>query len=300
VRAAGTLLALAVAVLLAACGGSDEVDPDLVFVSTRDGAYALYGLDTSGGGEERLTEAEVDASTPEGLFFQTDPAWSPDGRRIAFASKRSGTFDLYAMGADGTGTRRLTSTKEDDGQPAWSTDGSRIVFARGTSPRLFVMDAAGSGARRLTDDDADEGEPAWSPDGRWIAYVRKTPGTSIRELWLVRPDGSQRRRLTELGSVAQGPTWSPDGRQLAFSSNAGERPFAVHTVGVDGRGLRRLTSGEDAVEPAWSPDGSTIAFSREGALVAIDVETGEEQTLTEPENNDSSPAWRPDSTDGDD
>ena len=79
-------------------------------------------------------------------------------------------------------------------QPTWSPDGDRIAFARGASSRLFVMDADGSGARRVTDEEAEESEPAWSPDGRSIAYVRRTPGTSIRELWLVRPDGSQRRR----------------------------------------------------------------------------------------------------------
>ena len=68
-------------------------------------------------------------------------------------SKRSGTFDLYAMDADGSGTRQLTSTKEDDGAAGLVPDGEQIVFARGTPTRLFVMDADGSGARRLTDED---------------------------------------------------------------------------------------------------------------------------------------------------
>ena len=293
------LATLAAALVLASCGGSDEADPELVFVSTRDGEYALFAMSASGDGERRLTEADVEPSSPQALFFQTEPAWSPDGSTIAFASKRAGTFDLYAMDADGSGTRQLTSTSADDVQPAWSPDGERIVFARGTSPRLVVMDADGSAARRLTDDDAEEGEPAWSPDGRSIVYVRRRPGTSIRELWVVRADGTQSRRLTELGGVVQGPAWAPDGRRLAFSSNAGERAYAIHVVGIDGTGVRRLTSGEDAFDPDWSPDGATIAFSRGGAIVAIDVETGDERLLTDPENNDSSPAWRPDSTDDD-
>ena len=57
--------------------------------------------------------------------------------------------------------------------------------------------------------------------------------------------------------------------------------------------MRLVTSGEDSIEPAWSPDGKTIAFSEAGAIVTIDVATGEERTLTDPENNDSSPAWKP-------
>ena len=64
-------------------------------------------------------------------------------------------------------------------------------------------------------------------------------------------------------------------------------------MGVDGKDVRLVTSGEDSFEPDWSPDGKTIAFSEAGAIVAIDLETGEERTLTDPEQNDSSPAWKP-------
>ncbi len=123
--------------------------------------------------------------------------------------------------------------------------------------------------------------------------MRKAPGSSIRELWLVRPDGSQRRPLTKLNGVAQAPAWSPDGLRIAFSGNVDGKRFDIYTVAADGKDVQLVTSGEDSFEPAWSPDGKTIAFSEGGAIVAIDVENGEEQTLTEPENNDSSPAWKP-------
>jgi Tol biopolymer transport system component len=293
VRAAGPLVAFGTALLLAACGGSESTDSDLAFVSTRDGDYAIYGVGASGGEEKRLSDAEGDPSTPQGLFFQTEPAWSPDGTTIAFASKRSGSFDLYAMSADGSGTRRLTSTKEDDGQPTWSPDGDRIAFARGTQTRLFVMAADGSGARRLTNDEVEEGEPAWSPDGRWIAYVRREPGSSVRELWLVHPDGSQPRQLTKLGGVAQAPAWSPDGRRIAFSANSSGKGFDIYTIGVDGKDVKLMTSRDDSFEPSWSPNGKTIAFSAGGALFLIDIANGEERMLTDPDNNDSSPAWAP-------
>ena len=298
-RAAALLVALGTALLLAACGGSEPADPDLVFVSTRDGDYAVYGVGASGGEEERLTDAEVDPATPQGLFFQIDPAWSPDGTTIAFASKRGGSLDVYAMSADGSGTRRLTSTKEDEAQPTWSPDGDRIAFARGASSRVFVMDADGSGAHRLTDAEAEEAEPAWSPDGRWIAYARREPGSSIRELWLVHPDGSQPRRLTRLRGVAQAPAWSPDGRRIVFSANVSGKGFDIYMIGVDGREVKLVTSRDDSFEPSWSPDGKTIAFSSVGALFLIDLENGEERMLTDPDNNDSSPAWAP-RTEGED
>jgi TolB protein len=293
VRAARALLALGTALLLAACGGPDEANADLVFVSTRDGDYAIYAVSATGGGEHRLTDAHGDAATPSGLFFQIEPAWSPDGSTIAFASKRSGNFDLYAMSADGSGTRRLTSTKEDDTQPTWSPDGDRIAFARGAPSRIFVMNADGSNAHRVTDEQAEEGEPAWSPDGHSIAYVRREPGSSIREVWLVGPDGSQRRRLTKLNGVAQAPAWSPDGRQIAFSANTTSNRFDIYTIGADGKGARLMTSRDDSIEPAWSPDGKTIVFAEGGALVVIDVANGDESRLTDPDDNDSSPAWAP-------
>jgi TolB protein len=262
-------------------------------VSTRDGDYAIYAMSAEGDDQQRLTDTDVDPSTPQGLLFQTEPAWSPDGSTIAFVSKRSGSSDLYAMGADGSGTRRLTSTEDDDAQPDWSPDGERIVFARGTPARLFVMDADGTGARRLTAGQAEETEPSWAPDGSWIAHSRREPGTSIRELWLVRPDGAEPHPLTKLGGVAQAPAWSPDGLRIVFSADVGDGRFDIYTVGADGKNVRPVTSGEDSFEPAWSPDGKTIAFSEAGAIVAIDVGTGEERTLTDPANNDSSPTWRP-------
>jgi Tol biopolymer transport system component len=294
VRGAAPLVALGLALVLASCGGgSKETDPALIFVSTRDGEYALFGMSASGSNEQRLTDVEVDPSTPQGLLFQTEPAWSPDSSTIAFVSKRSGTSDLYAMNADGSGTRPLTSTKEDDTHPSWSPDATRIVFARGTSGRLYVMNAAGTGARRLTGEDAEETEPAWAPDGSSIAYVHRAPGTSIRELWLVRPDGSQPRPLTKLGGVVQGPSWSPDGDRIVFSANVRDGGFDIYMVRTDGKGVHSLTSGEDAFEPAWSPDGKSIAFSEGGAIRALDLANGEERTLTDPKNNDSSPAWKP-------
>ena len=293
VQALVAAFAAGVATLLSACGGSGDPRPDLLLVSTRDGDYAIYALDADGSRQERLSEAEVDASSARGLFFQTDPAWSPDGRSIAFASKRAGSFDIYVMGADGTGVRRLTSGREDDGHPAWSPDGRRIGFDRGESGDHYVVSRDGRGGRALSDDPAPETEPAWSPDGRSIAYVRRTPGTEVRELWLMRPDGTGQRRLTSLRATSISPAWSPEGTRIAFASNAVEGLYDIFTLTLGKKDARRLTlTGPDAFDPAWSPDGSRIAFSRGGSILTVDLE-GNVEELTDPDNNDSSPAWNP-------
>jgi Tol biopolymer transport system component len=291
-----TLAALAVGCLLAAsgCGGSGPSGDDIAFVSSRDGDYAIYLMDADGSGEGRVTDERGDTSTGAGVQFQTDPAWSPDGTRIAFASAREGTFDVYVMNADGTDTKRLTSTNENDRGPSWSPDGSRIAFSRSSDGgQVWVMNADGTGARRLTDELAEEGEPSWSPDGRWIAYTHRASGTDIREIWVARPDGTGRRGVTKLEARSYAPDWAPDSQHLAFSANRGGVRYDIYTIGVDGKDLRRpVRSPTDAFEPSWSPDGTEIAFTRDGAIVVTTL-SGVERQLTDPRDNDSSPAWNP-------
>ncbi len=293
----GVAVAACVTTLLAACASSDGGSVDLLLVSTRDGDYAIYTMSADGGSEKRLTDDAGDPSTPRGLFFQVEPAWSPDGRRIAFSSKREGSFDLYAMEADGTATARLTATPADDRDPGWSPDSRRIVFSRGAPGDLYVMDADGSSVRRLVATPAHDAQPAWSRDGRWIVFTRRAPGTSIRELWLVRPDGTGSRQLTSLEAVTDAPAWSPDGTRIAFATNVDNVQFDIYSTASTGRDRRRVTvTAEDTFEPAWSTDGATIAYSEGGAIYSkrvVDDQYAEGERLTDAANNDSSPEWRP-------
>ena len=296
----GAALAAGATLLLVGCHASGEPKSsgrsgkpaDLLFVSSRQGAYAIYVMAANGSGQRTLTRGSVgEGSSPQLLFFQVDPAWSPNGRSIAFRSTRDGSSHIFVMKADGSGTRRLTSTKADDADPSWSPDGKRIAFARGAFADIYVIGTNGSGLRRLTDDPAWETDPSWSPDGHWIAYVHREPGQPIREIWLIRPDGSGRHQLTRLSASSYSPAWSPDGKRLAFSSNVVGTTWDIYTIGVDGHGLRRVTrSAGDDFGPAWSPDGKTIAFSRGGSIITVD---SKEKTLTKASGNDSSPAWRP-------
>ncbi|CAN5120714.1 hypothetical protein BH09ACT13_BH09ACT13_10620 [soil metagenome] len=288
------LVATGIALFLAACGGEEEARPDLAFVSTRDGDYAIFEMNSDGKAERRLTDANPDTSSPAGLFFQIEPAWSPDGTRIAFSSRRAGTFDIYVLNADGTGTRLLTSTKENDSHPTWSPEGNQIAFARSGSGDIYVMNADGSDIRRILDPLAEEADPAWSPDGAWIAYVRKTPDSLVQEVWLARPDGSERHALTSQAAKTFTPAWSPDSKRIAFATNVGDTQFDIYTIGVDGKGLRRLTvSKDDTFEPSWSPDGTTIAYSEGGAIYLTDAAGEAADRITDGANNDSSPVWNP-------
>jgi TolB protein len=290
-RSLGVLCA-AVAAVLGGCGGDEQARPDLAFVSTRDGDYAIFEMNADGGAQQRLTPREDDVSSPGRLFFQIEPAWSPDATRIAFSSRRSGTFDVFTMSADGTQSEQLTSGKPNDSHPSWSADGEQIAFARDGD--LYVMGADGAGARRISDPLAEEREPAWSPDGQWIVYVRRTPGTTARELWLMRPDGTGKRAVTSQQAVAATPAWSPDSSRIVFASNDEGEIYALYTIGIDGKELRKVVpTALDNFEPSWSPDGSRIAYFEDGAIYSVELGSREVDKLTDSENNDSSPVWNP-------
>lgn len=236
---------------------------------------------------KRLTKEKGDPSTREGLYFQVEPAWSPDGSSIAFASLRDGTSHIFVMNADGTGTRRLTDGKQDDDHPSWSVDGTRIVFSR--EGALFVVPARGGPARRVGRWLGSAADPAWSPDGSRIAYDYRKPGYSIREIYVMRVDGSGIRQLTKLQRVSAFPAWSPDGRRIAFESDA-TGTEEIYTIRADGTDLRKVTqSAVGAIQPAWTPDGK-LGFSRDGTIWLDDDGT---QTQITSGQNDSNPVWRP-------
>jgi Tol biopolymer transport system component len=293
VRRVGVVVALA-ALLVAGCGGSSRPKgpPALIFVSVKDGDYAIFGAEADGSHAYRLTKEKGDPAIPGGLFFQVQPAWSPDGRKIAFSSGRDGTAHLFVMDTDGTGTRRLTDTDQGDEMPSWSADGKRIVFSR--EGAIFEIPAAGGTGHRVGHGTGNAQNPVFSPDGRRIAYDYRKPGFTNREIYVMNADGTGIRPVTNLRYVSGIPAWSPDGKTLAFQSNLRGKRFQIYTIGVDGRGLRQITQAPAntyAIQPAWTPDGKAVGYSRDGAIWTS--ENGTETQLTSGKNVDSKPAWRP-------
>jgi Tol biopolymer transport system component len=284
------LVAVLAASLVAGCGGSSPKGPRaMVLVSVKDGDYAIFGADADGRHARRLTKEKGDSSTPRGLLFQLQPAWSPDGQKIAFSSARDGIAHIYVMNADGTGTHRLTDTPKGDEHPSWSADGKRIIFSR--EGALFAAPAGGGKARRVGRGFGSALDPAYSPDGKLIAYDYRKPGFENREIFVMNADGTGIRAVTKLGGSSGLPAWSPDGKTLGFQSNANLDHYEVFTVAVDGTNVHQVTSsGIDAIQPSYTPQGD-IGFSRDGAIW---VDDGKDETrLTSGKNVETNPVWRP-------
>jgi TolB protein len=288
------VLAALAALLVAGCGGSHPKGPPaLLFVSTKDGDYALFGAKADGSDVYRLTKEKGNPSSPAGLFFQIEPAWSTDGKNIAFVSGRDGHGHVYVMSPDGTGTRRVTDTAKDDSHPTWSPGGKWIAFSR--EGALFRVPAAGGPATRLLNNaPGHAADPEYSPDGKLLAYDYRRPGYESREVYVIAADGSGKpRQLTHLSWVSGYPAWSPDGTKIAFMSTAygDHRHNQIYTVAAAGgrpNVLTRMTT--DSIQPAWTPDGA-VSFSRDGAIWVL--QNGQETQLTSGDNNDSAPAWNP-------
>ncbi len=193
-----------------------------------------------------------------------DPVVSPDGRRLAFSSSRTGNREIYVADATTGRLRRVTaSPRLVDQKPAWSPDGRRIAWqagAPGQPADVFVMRADGGKKRRLVSGPSHDIDPAWSPDGTRIAFASNRNGGF--DLWAVPRAGGEPELLLDAPGAARAPAWSPDGTRLAYSE-AGEGATSIWILRLGTPEPSRVTgSRQEDLRPDWSPDGKRLAFIR--------------------------------------
>ena len=253
---------------LTTSGAGTDFDPDLspdarhVVFRTSRGRYAsdpngiglegIFVVDT-----ETRRERQIQPRTG-GLF----PAWSPDGRKIAFSGvpRRGATLDtLHLMNTDGSDVVDLGPPGE---CATWSPDGSKLAFCSHHGDgnwAIWVINRYGTGLRQLThptliEPAGSHGDSpgAWSPDGRRIVYTSDVDGDN--ELFVMNADGSDQHRLTHFAGGDDANAWLPDGR-IVFAHFAGDEPLPQwYVIRPDETGLASLPQLDGAGDPlSWLP-----------------------------------------------
>jgi uncharacterized repeat protein (TIGR01451 family) len=318
--AAAVGAAIAQPVLVAGAGpaSATETGPKIAFASYRNSAFPapeadILVMDPDGSNATALTH---DANNERNSF---DPAWSPDGRKIAFTSDRAastefGSIDIWVMNADGSDPQQLTTmgAGASASGPTWSPDGSKIAYE--AAGGISVMNADGTGQTLITPGDSTAQQPAWSPDGFRIAFLTLrhdgSDWTTFNwELYVMNADGSGQTRLTSTPVRVHDshPAWSPDGMKIAYESfvvnlNSTAEDSDIFVINADGTNPTPLTAGpEYEARPAWSPDGSKIVFDQTypcfddcfpRRLVVMNAD-GSGQTPFADSFHDFSPEWQP-------
>jgi dipeptidyl aminopeptidase/acylaminoacyl peptidase len=295
-------VAAALATALVFPGGADAALPG------RDGLIAfkrfvgpqpgqIYLVRPDGSGLRRLTHRRQGAGAP---------AWSPDGRRIAFeGTPPRGGVHVYVKRLGRGGERDVTRGTGTFHDPTWSPGGRGIAVVRlqvraGVPSDSIVVVAPNGGRMRTVYESRGQSlsDPSWSPDSRTIAFVQTDTDLQGADpnLYTVPAAGGTPQRLTDTGSQVQ-PDWSPDGRLLAYAWDPTGGWNDIRVIHPDATGDAPITDDLNVPDgsPAWAPSGTRIAISRLGRIWTIAPDgSGLRQVTNGPAGaGDDEPSWQP-------
>src|SRR5215470_4581177 len=258
-------LALTAGLILAQAGAARAT------LAGRDGRIAfwdfntgqIYAVNPDGTGLAQLTHVAKHQTA-------ADPAWSPDGRHIAFASDMTGPVRLWIMDANGSHARMVAGDQPSaaDILPTYTPDGRRLVFSRcimGDHCAIYSIRVDGTHLRALTRLRAHADlRASVSPDGRQIAFARFGANGIIGQIYVMNADGSDAHAITPPALEGFAPDWSPTGKLITFTSNCCRPGSNVYVMHPDGTGIRRLTHTpfpHDSFQSAYAPQADRIVFA---------------------------------------
>src|SRR5262245_16565756 len=256
----------------------------------------IYRLALKSGSENVPPLASLIVSTA----FEASPRYSPDGKRIAFVSNRSGSDEIWVCDSDGENPIRLTSFRGPlAGSPSWSPDGKQIVFDSRPDGNadIYVVSVDGGQSRRLTADPAEDIVPSWSRDGRWIYFTsnrfsegrfaegKSAEGGSGRlQIWKMPADGGEAVQMTRQGGFE--PMESPDGRWLYFTQDRGSSSIWRMPTAAAGAEAPLFDFHQKNYSRVWTVTGEGVYFAvassnTRSTIKFFSFSTGAEKTVAE-------------------
>ncbi len=247
-----------------------------------------------------LKVADADGYDPQTIVTSKEPlmspAWSPDGRRLAYVSFENKRPSIYVQEVFTGKRKKVTSYRGINGAPAWSPNGRKLALtlSKDGSPDIYVLDLASRGLTRLTNHYAIDTEPAWSPDGRHIVFTSDRGGKP--QIYRVPASGGGVERITYDGDYNARASYSPDGKTLTMVTRQSGQ-FRIGALDLGNRVLQVLSGGQLDESPSFAPNGGMIIYATKvrgvGELAAVSVDGRVRQRLALQAGDVREPTWSP-------
>jgi len=224
----------------------------IAYVTKGGGRYALRVADADGeGGQVAVTSGEPIIS----------PAWSPNGKELAYVSFESHKPVVYVQDTSTGARRQVANFRGSNSAPAWSPDGQTlaVTLSREGGSQIFLMPREGGTPRRVTQSSAIDTEPAFTPDGSALYFVSDRGGSP--QIYRQPVNGGNAERVTFNGSYNISPAISPDGKTLAFVQRQGGSTFKVMTMDLASGNLTTVSDTSDDESPSFSPNGRFLIYA---------------------------------------
>ena len=225
------------------------------------------------------------------------PAWSPDGRKIAYVSFEKQQSEIYVQTLRSGARKRVSSRRGVNGAPAWSPDGRRLALTLSKSEGnldVYRLDLETQVLTRLTDRRSIDTEPAWSPDGREIFFTSDRAGQP--QIYRIDGDGGRASRVSFEGSYNARARVDPAGEQIAVvHSDRGN--YRIALIDLDRGYSRVLTRGRLDESPSFAPNGETLIYAtregHKGVLATVTTDGRIHQRISSFDGDVREPAWSP-------